>query len=70
MKRRKNLSPPAQRAGTPAVPEGALPATLFKSSLRLWQARWKAQQADGSAEPVSPTAAQAGPGRGEASLPG
>jgi hypothetical protein len=29
-------------------------AALFTSSLRLWQARWKAQRPAGAAEPAAP----------------
>jgi hypothetical protein len=42
----------------PAAEETTLPAALFKNSLRLWQARWKAQQADAqqSEVPAAPDA--------------
>jgi hypothetical protein len=39
-------------AGLPAP--GDLPATLFKNSLRLWQARWQAQQVPGAARTGAP----------------
>jgi len=32
--------------------EGTLPVATFKNSLRLWQARWKAQQASSPASSV------------------
>jgi hypothetical protein len=37
------------------LPEGGqLPATLFKNSLRLWQARWQAQQVPGTPRTTTP----------------
>jgi hypothetical protein len=40
---------------TPIPEEGQLPATLFKNSLRLWQARWQAQQVPGTPRTTATT---------------
>jgi hypothetical protein len=39
------------------------PVALFKNSLRLWQARWKARQDAGAAEPAVRTGTRPRKGR-------
>ncbi len=57
MKTRTNGKKPAP---TPATTDGNLPPTLFRNSLRLWQARWKAQQTAPAASSETPHAAEEG----------